>query len=103
MRGFSPCVWGDTESDVGFEIYYESSEEIHDDDDDLIKIIGDKDYCIVMCWGGSMKDCAAAMIASCALAKSFGAIISYEGEEPEGLDKMILDTKNIILDAIKEN
>ena len=55
-----------------------------------------------MAWGGSLKDCAAVMIASCALAKHFGAIISYEGEEPEELDNMILDTKNIILEAINE-
>ena len=102
-EGFSPCVWGDTEHDVGFEIFYEPSEDIHDDDEDLIEIINGNDYAISMCWGGSMKDCAAVMIVSCALAKSFGAVISYEGEEPESLDKLILDTKDIIVDAIKEN
>lgn len=102
-EGFSPCTWGDTEYDVGFEIYYEPSEDIHDGDDDLIKVIGDNDYSISMCWGGSMKDCAAVMIVSCALAKSFGAVISYEGEEPEALEKLISDTKDIIVDAIKEN
>ncbi len=28
-EGFSPCVWGTTDDDVGFEIYYEPSEDIH--------------------------------------------------------------------------
>lgn len=101
-EGFSPCVWGNTDDDVGFEIYYEPSEYIHDDDEDLIKIIGGRDYCISMCWGGSMKDCAAVMIACCALAKDFGAVISYEGEEPDTLDKLIIDTNDIIAEAEKE-
>ncbi len=98
-EGFSPCTWNETDEDVGFEIFYEPSEEIHEDDDKLIKIIGDKDFCISMCWGGSMKDCAAAMIASTALAKSFGAVVSYEGEEPEKIDAMLVNTRSIIDEA----
>lgn len=102
-EGFSPCGWGDTDEDVGFEIYYEPSSDIHEGDEDLIKIIGDKDYCISMCWGGSMKDCAAVMIASAALEKSFGAIISYQGEVPDPADEFLENTKAIIQDALTEN
>lgn len=102
-EGFSPCIWGDNEHDVGFEIYYDPSADIHGDDADLTKIIGDNDYSISMCWDGSMKDCAAVMIASCALATAFGAVISYQGQAPEALDKLISDTKEIIVDAIEED
>ena len=48
-----------------------------------------------------MKDCAAVMVASCALAKSFDAVISYEGEDPEPLEKLISDTQQIIQEAVQ--
>ena len=102
-EGFSPCVWGDTKDDVGFEIYYESSSDIHDENEDLKAIIGDNDYCISMRWGGSYKDCAAVMIASCALAKEFAAVISYEGEDPQSLQTLINSTHLIIAEAEKES
>lgn len=95
-EGFSPCIWGETDEDVGFEIYYEPAEDIYEDDEGLKTIVADNDYCISMCWGSSMKDCAAAMIASCALAKGFGAVISYQGEEPRPLGQLINATHEII-------
>ena len=97
-EGFSPCVLNG-EKDIGFEIYYEPSKDIVEEDEDLISIAGDKDYCISMCWGGSLKDYACVMIVSCALVKDFQAVISYEGEDPEPLTKMISDTKDIIKEA----
>jgi len=101
-EGFSPCVWGETDDDVGFEIYYEPAEDIYEEDDELKKTAGENDYCISMCWVGSIKDCAAVMIASCALAKGFGAVISYQGEDPYPFDKLIDATHEIILEAEKE-
>jgi hypothetical protein len=87
-EGFSPCVWGTTADDVGFEIYYEPSEDIHNDDEDLIKIISDNDYYISMSWGSSMKDST--------------AVISYEDEQPDTLEKPISNTQNVIVEAENE-
>lgn len=97
--GFSPCMWNDSDEGVGFEIYYEPSDDIHNDDEDLMNIVADKDYCISMCWTGSIKDCAAVMIASCALQRSFGAIISYDGDDPASFDDLVSGTKDIIREA----
>lgn len=97
-EGFSPCVL-QGESDVGFEIYYEPSEDIVADDEELKAIANGKNLCISMCWGGSLKDYACVMIVSSALAKEFGAIISYQGDEPEPLEKIISDTHDIIKEA----
>lgn len=97
-EGFSPCVLNG-ESDVGFEIYYEPSEDILEDDDEFKTIANGKNFCISMCWGGSLKDCACVMIVSSALAKDFGAIVSYQGEDPEPLEKMISDSHDIIKEA----
>ncbi|MFT5221100.1 MAG: hypothetical protein ACI87H_003244 [Gammaproteobacteria bacterium] len=101
-EGYSPCVWDSADDDVGFEIYYEPSEDIHDGDEEFKIIIGGNDYCISMRWGVSMKDCAAVMIASCALAKDFGAVISYGGDPPEELNKLVEQTREIIIEAEKE-
>ncbi|MGR8931917.1 MAG: hypothetical protein ACU836_14890 [Gammaproteobacteria bacterium] len=98
-EGFSPCKWGDSEEDVGFEIYYEPSADICEGDEGLKKIVGDKDCCISFVWHGDIKDCAAVMVASCALAKDFGAVISYEGEAPESLEKLIHDAREIIAEV----
>ncbi len=104
-EGFLPCTL-EGDNDTGFEIFYETVDEVCDDDgeeDEELRLIAkDKDYCIVMCWGGSMKDCACVMIVSCALSKDFGAIVSYEGYEPDSLEQMLLDTKNILIESKKE-
>ena len=102
-EGFSPCKWGDADDDVGFEIYYVTTADVIEDEPSFKAVAGEEnDSCIVMCWGGSMKDCAAVMIASSSLAKSFGAIISYEGEQPDPLEKLIENTKSVITDAKNE-
>lgn len=99
--GFSPCVLDGT-PDVGFEVFYAPTAELVGDDSDLTTIAGGRDFSITMTWRGSMKDCAAAMIVSCALAKDFDAVISYEGEPPESIDSLIENTKSIIVEAAKE-
>jgi hypothetical protein len=100
-EGFSPCVFNGIE-DVGFEVFYEPASEIAGDDEDLQEIIGENDYCISMVWRSSMKDFASVMIVSCALAKDFGAVISYEGEEPEVFDALLKTTKSIVEEACSE-
>lgn len=99
--GFSPCQLNG-ESDIGFEIFYEPAEDVIGDNDDLKEIVKDHGYCISMVWRSSMKDCASAMIVSCALAKDFGAIISYEGEEPESFDRLLESTRAILKEAAGE-
>lgn len=100
-EGFSPCTLNGI-GDVGFEVFYEPSSDIVGDDEELQEMVGNNDFCISMVWHSSMKDCASVMIVSCALAKDFGALISYEGEEPEPFDSLIKSTKAIIKDAQSE-
>lgn len=97
-EGFSPCIFYG-ENDIGFEIDYYLADEITEDDEDFKEIAGENDFCISMSWGGSMKDCASVMIVCSALAKDFGAVISYGGDKPDSLEKMISDTKLIISDV----
>lgn len=96
--GFSPCVLEGV-PEVGFELFSGEAEEVLDGDEDFLSTIGDRKFCISMSWRGSMKDCAAVMIVSCALAKLSDAIISYEGDPPEPLSKMLEATNEIIADA----
>lgn len=93
--GFSPCIlYGIPE--VGFEIAYEQAQNFPD----LVGIAGSNDFCISMTWGGSMKDCACAMIVGCALVKDFGAVISYEGNPPDELDQLLPETHDTIKQAL---
>lgn len=85
--GFLPCtLYG---SDAGFEIYYDGSPELLNEFSDLAQGC---DFCISFRWGGSMAQCASVMIASYALAKTFGAIVSYEGEEPSDPETLRSET-----------
>ncbi|MGW8393485.1 hypothetical protein [Pseudoduganella sp. HUAS MS19] len=100
--GFSPCILEGT-PDVGFELYSGEAEEFLDGTDEFRSLIGDREFCISMIWRGSMKDCAAALIVSCALAKLCDAVISYEGEPPEPFNKMLEATKEIVAGARNES
>ena len=99
--GFSPCVLAGI-PDVGPEIFTESASESLDGNEELRGVVGERDFCIGMVWRGSMKDCASVMIISCALAKEFGAVISFEGEPPEPLEGLIEAAKEIVEDAKSE-
>ena len=99
--GFSPCVL-EGNPGAGFEVFYEPTSSVVGDDDEFRSIAGGNDYCISMTWRGSMKDCAAAMIVSCALATDFGAVISYEGEEPETMDSLKDGVLVVLAEAKKE-
>lgn len=99
--GFSPCVLDGT-SDVGFEVLYAPASEVTEGDENLAAIAAGRDFCISMVWRGSMKDCACVMIVSCALAKDFGAVVTYEGEPPEPFESFLENTRSIVADASKE-
>lgn len=95
--GFVPCKLNGVES--GVEMYFDDSTEVMEGFSD---IAGDCDCCISFRWGGSMQDCACAMIASLALATDFGAVVSYEGEPPyQNLADFRRDTEAILKDAAK--
>lgn len=100
-EGFVPCKWGNSEEDVGFELFYEPSVDIYVGDERLQTIAGEKDFCICMIWRGNLKDCAAVMIASCALVKEFGAIFSFEGHDSQVLEALVSSTQDIIVEAGK--
>jgi hypothetical protein len=100
-EGFLPFTLAG-ESGPGFEIFYQDIAQAIEDEAERAAIAGDNDYCISMLWRSSMKDLACVMIVSCALAKDFGAIVSYEGEPPEDVQSMINSTRQIIVDAAKE-
>ncbi len=91
--GYLPCTL--LGQPAGFELQYESAREIIDDAEQLALLAGDRDYCITMSWGGSMRDCVAVMIASLALAKHFDARISYGGDEPDSLEELQEETQDL--------
>lgn len=99
--GFLPCILDGT-PDVGFEVFYAPASEVAEGDQNLNEIAAGRDYSISMVWRGSIKDCASAMVVSCALAKDFGAVVTYEGEPPEPFDALLENTKSILVEAAKE-
>ena len=101
-EGFSPCTLNGID-DVGFEIFYEPTEVVTEDDEEFREIAGDNDYCINMNWGGSFGDCACVMIVSLALAEDCGAIISYAGDEPEPIETLREGVKEALREFEKES
>lgn len=75
--GFVPCTLNGAAS--GVEMYFDDSADLMRE---FAAVAGDRDCCISFRWSGSMLECACAMIASFALATEFGAVVSYEGEQP---------------------
>jgi len=73
--GFLPCKLEGRDS--GFEIYYDPSDELLTAYPQLKENTGLRDYSISFRWGGDMAECACVLIASAALAKSFGALVYY--------------------------
>lgn len=93
--GFWPCVLNG-EADVGFEVFYTAATEAADDAALIQQLAQGRDSCMSMVWRSSMKDLACVMIVSCALARDFDAIVSYQGEPPEPFEKMLTSTKGIL-------
>lgn len=100
-EGFSPCVLEGV-ADVGFELQPMTADEAADGDEDMLALADGRDHCLTFSWRGSLKDCAAVMVVSCALSQDFGAIASYEGDEPEPLDAMLEGARSVVEDARKE-
>lgn len=102
---FMSCTLnGDPAPGIGFEIFYDPIEDIVDEDDETFKaLVGDNDYCISMSWHSNMRDCACVMIVSCALSKSFDAIVSYEGNDPDHLEDLLRSTRDIVATAAESD
>lgn len=96
--GFLPMSLNGEEG-PGFEIGYLPASELIGGDEALAQIAAGRDCCISMAWHGSMKDLACVMMVSCALAKDFESVVSYEGEAPEPLDSMLAAIPEILADA----
>ena len=80
-------------------MYFDDSKELLDS---FREIAADRDCCISFRWGGSMQECACAMVVSYALAESFEAIVSYEGEPPpESIQTFRKETEGAIALASK--
>lgn len=95
--GFVPCKLNGSEA--GVEMYFDDSSEFMAP---FGAIAGDRDCCISFRWGGSMVECACAMIASYALAESFGAVVSFEGDPPpDDLQQFRQGTEAILEDVAK--
>lgn len=89
-EGFLPCVLMGRDG-FGFEIFYEPvSDLIEEDDEEFLAVAGDNDYCISMSFGGSKGDLVCASIVSLVLLQKFGAVISFEGEEPETIESLTI-------------
>jgi hypothetical protein len=90
---YSPCTLLGTAS--GVEIYYRGDRKFLKQSS---SINGGRDFCISFRRGhdSGACACACAMIASYALAKHFGAIVSYEGDEPIGLEDLRKATLEIV-------
>ena len=99
--GFLPFVLNG-EDGFGFEISYQDASEIIGDDQRLRDLAAGRNHCISMVWHSSMKDLACVMIVSCALTKDFGAVVSYEGDPPEPLEKMLASTQEILTSGADE-
>lgn len=77
--GFLPCVLNGKKS--GFEIYFESLDDALRNFPRLKEEVGSRDCAICFRWGGDMTECACVLIASAALAKSFGAVVYYQDDD----------------------
>ena len=77
--GFLPCVLRGKQS--GFEIYFESPEEVLQRFPHLKEHVGNRDCAITFRWGGDMAECACVLIVSAALAAHFGAVVHYRDDD----------------------
>ena len=89
--GFVPCKLG--QLDTGFEVYYESADELLGTYPQINEKVAPRNYAISFRWGGDMAECASVLIASAALGKSFDAVIYYPG------DDLIYTVDDLIADA----
>ena len=98
--GFSACVFNGLP--VGFELTPSSTRDAAHDDPDFVAMAAGRDFCIGLSWGGSMRDYVAAMIVSCALARDFDAVVSFEGDEPTSTRELSEQLPGLIKVALSE-
>jgi hypothetical protein len=98
--GYSPCTFNGVP--VGFELSPSLTVDAAHDDDEFVALAGGRDFCIGLSWGGSMRDCVAAMIVSCALARDFDAVVSFEGDEPTPTHELSAQLPGLIKVALSE-
>lgn len=93
--GFVPCILNGMET--GVEIYFDDSDELIEAFRDYAE---DRDCCISFRWGGDIAQGACGMVVSYALAESFGAVVTYEGEPPaETLQELRDETESLVAEA----
>ena len=99
--GFLPCVL--LGAKTGVETYYNRVRDAFPDSGVVNEVAGGRDFVISFRWGGDFREAACAMVLSFALASSFDAIVSYEGEVPyASLDGLRKDTDEMLALAKKK-
>ena len=88
--GFSPSEIRGLKS--GFEIYSEPANAYLQDQADLRKIVGNRDWCIAFRWGGDMNECARVLAASAGLVRLCDAVAYY----PD--DNLVYDLNRLLDD-----
>jgi hypothetical protein len=73
--GFSPSEIKGLTS--GFEIYSEPAVAHLQDQAELARIVGNRDWCISFRWGGDMNECACVLAASAGLVQLCDAVAYY--------------------------
>jgi hypothetical protein len=95
--GYLPCILNGKES--GFEIYFDSPDEILQAFPHLKNEIGSRNCAITFRWGGNMAECTCVLMVSAALAKSFGAVVHYqEDDRLYSYEQLIEEAKSALQD-----
>jgi hypothetical protein len=89
--GFCPCTLLGELS--GVEIYYTGDPEFLKA---FSSIRGGRDFCVAFRWSSRDDEAACAMILSYALARYFGAVVSFEGEEPFTLEELLREAERAL-------
>jgi hypothetical protein len=93
---FSPCTLMGTMSGVEISGVGEVSFL-----NDFSEIHNGRDFCITFRWGGDMRECACALVASYVLARDFGAIVSFEGNEAMPLEELLQEARDAV-DSVRK-
>jgi hypothetical protein len=88
--GFSPSEMKGLKS--GFEIYSEPADAHLQDQLELAKVVGNRDWCISFRWGGDMNECACVLAASAGLVRLCDAVAYYAD------DNLTYDLKRLLED-----
>ena len=77
--GFSPSEIKGLKS--GFEIYSEPAHAHLQDQVELRKVVGNRDWCVSFRWGGNLNECACVLAASAGLVRLCGARAYYPEDD----------------------